>query len=46
MGTHLTVLSESYLKNTNKAEFGWFSKNLCILEPLTNIASALRGLKK
>ena len=28
MGTHLTVLSESFPLNTNMTGFRWFSKNL------------------
>ena len=28
MGTHLTVLSESFPINTNMTEFRWFSKTL------------------
>ena len=28
MGTHLRVLSESFLMNTNMTGFGWFSKVL------------------
>ena len=31
MGTHLRVLSESYLMNTNMTGFGWFSKRLASL---------------
>ena len=31
MGTHLRVLSESYLMNTNMTGFGWFSKDFASL---------------
>ena len=45
MGTHLRVLSESYLMNTNMAGFRWFLKNLCILVLWMKVALALEGLK-
>ena len=45
MGTHLTVLGESYPMNTNMTGFKWFSKN-CILVLWTKEASALEGLGK
>ena len=44
MGTHLRVLSESFLMNTDMTGFRWFSKNLCILVLWMNVASALEGL--
>ena len=44
MGTHLRVLSESFLMNTNMTGFRWFSKNLCILVLWMKVASALEGL--
>ena len=44
MGTHLRVLSESYLMNTNMTGFWWFSKNLGILVLWTKVALALEGL--
>ena len=46
MGTHLIVLSESYLMNTNMTGFIWFSKEMCILVIWTKVASALEGLRK
>ena len=44
MGTHLKVLSEGYLMNTNKTGFGCFYKDLCFLVLWTKVASALEGL--
>ena len=44
MGTHLIVLCESFLMNTNKTGFQWFSKIFSILVLWTKIASALEGL--
>ena len=41
MGTHLRVLSESYLMSTNMTAFRWFTK---ILHSWTKVASALEGL--
>ena len=41
MGTHLSVLSESYPMNTNMT--GVF-KNLCVLVLRMKVASALKGL--
>ena len=46
MCTHLRVLSKSYSENTNMTGFRWFSKNLCVLELWTRVASALEGLRK
>ena len=44
MGTHLRVLSESNLMNTNMTEFRWPSKRLCFLVLWGKVASALEGL--
>ena len=44
MGTHLRVLSESFLMSTNMTGFGWFYKNLYICVLWTKEASALEGL--
>ena len=44
MGTHLKVLSESYLMDTNMTGFRRFSKKNCILVLWTKVASALEGL--
>ena len=41
MGTHLRVLGESYLMNTNMMRFGWFLK---IFVLWTKVALALEGL--
>ena len=41
MGTHLRVLTERYLMNTNLV-----FKNLCVLVLWLNVASALEGLRK
>ena len=38
MGTHLRVLSESYLMITNMTGFVWFSENLCVLVLWTKVA--------
>ena len=43
MGTHLRVLSESYLMNTNMAGFRWFSK-FCVLVLWAKVALALEVL--
>ena len=43
-GTHLRVLSESYLMNINMTGFRWFLKNLCILAHWTKVTSGLEGL--
>ena len=32
MGTHLRVLSECFLLNTNMIGFGWFSMHPCALD--------------
>ena len=45
MGTHLRVLSDTYLMNTNMTEFRWFLKNICVLVLWTKVASALEGLR-
>ena len=45
MGTHLRVLSKSYLMNTNMTGFKWFSKDVCVLGPLDESALALGGLE-
>ena len=45
IGTHLRVLSESYLMNTNMTGFGWLSRYRCILVLWTKVARALEGLK-
>ena len=45
MGTHLRVLSESYLMNTDMIGFRWESQlPLHILVLWTKVASALEGL--
>ena len=46
MGIHLTVLSESYLMNTNMTEFIWFSKIFAILCFGRNYPEALEGLRE
>ena len=43
MGTHLRVLSESYLKNTTMTGFRWFFTKICVLD-LMKVAIALKGL--
>ena len=44
MGTHMTVLRESLLMNTNMTGFRWFLKSLCIRVLCTKVASAMGGL--
>ena len=44
MGTHLRVLSESYLMNTNNWQGLDGFKDVCILVLQTKVASALEGL--
>ena len=44
MGTHLRVLSESYLMNTNMTGFMWFSKIFVTQWFGLKVASALEGL--
>ena len=46
MGTHIRVISESYLMNTNRTGFRYVIKNLCVLALRPEIALALEGLKK
>ena len=46
MGTHMRVLGEGYLMNTNMTEFRWFFKNLCIIALWTKVDLALEGLKQ
>ena len=45
MGTHMKVLSESYLMSTNMTGVRGFSKNICVLVLCTKEASALEGFK-
>ena len=45
MGTHLTVLSEIFLMNTNMNRFRWFFKNLCILVLWPKVVLALEVLR-
>ena len=44
MGTHLTVLSESFPKNTNMTGFNGFVYDFCIFVLWMKIASALERL--
>ena len=44
MGTHLRVLSESYLMNTNMTGIGWLSILFCTHVLRTKEALALEGL--
>ena len=47
MGTHLIVLSESYLLNTNTTGFGWFSKILhpCALNETSRSIVWVKSMK-
>ena len=45
MGTHLRVLSESYLMSTNLIGFRWFLKIFASLCSWMKVASALEGLR-
>ena len=44
MGTHLRVLSESFLMNTNMAGFRWFSKIVASLHLDESSLTAVEGL--
>ena len=44
MGTHLRVLGESFLMNTNMTGFRWSFKDLCFRVLWMKVASALEGL--
>ena len=46
MGTHLRVLSESYLMNINMNGFRWFLKIFVSNVLWTKVASALKGLNE
>ena len=46
MGTHMRVLSESFLMSTNMTGFRWFSIFFYILAQWTKVVSALKGLKR
>ena len=41
----MRVLNDSYLMNTNKTGFRWFSKNFASLVLWTKVALALEGLR-
>ena len=45
MGSHLTVLSESFSMNTNMTGLRWFSKQICVLVVWKKVAFSIGRVK-